>query len=89
MRDYQLMTALAFMQSYDRDILDLQDNPNEYITELEAGLERACPRGFSFDHKGDKVWPVGLLRQVTGVITEEPLWLSPSAATCGQSYLSS
>lgn len=74
MRDYQLMTALAFMQSYDRDILDLQDDPDEYIKELEADLERACPMGFSFDQKGNKVWLISLIKQVTGVITEEPLW---------------
>jgi hypothetical protein len=80
-RDHQLMTASAFMQSYDRDILDLQDNPDEYISELEADLETACPMGFSFDQHGNKVWPVGLMRQVTGVIMEEPLWECPSAAT--------
>lgn len=82
MKDYHLMTALAFMQSYDRDVLDLQDDPDCYIAELEADLENACPMGFSFDHKGNKLWPVGLMRQVTGVTTETPLWeLTPSAAT--------
>lgn len=80
MQDYQLMTALAFMRSYDADILHLQDDPMSYIRELEADLENACPMGFSFDHSGNKLWPVGLLKQVTGVNTEQPLWGSPTAA---------
>lgn len=81
MKDYHLLTALAFMQSYDRDVLDLQDDPASYISELEADLETACPMGFSFDKDGNKLWPVGLMRQVTGVTMEDPLWGSLSVAT--------
>lgn len=80
MQEHQLMTALAFMQSYDRDVLHLQDDPMSYITELEADLENACPMGFSFDHNGNKMWSVGLLKQVTGVNTETPLWEYQAAA---------
>lgn len=78
MQNYQLMTALAFMQSYDQDVLYLQDNPDEYINELEAELERCHPLSFSFDVNGNRVWPVGILKSHNS-IEGEPLW-EPSLA---------
>jgi len=74
MRDEQLMTASMFMQSYDRDVLDLQDDPMSYIAELEGDLERAFCGGKTIDANGNKQWPVWLLKQITGVSTEVPLW---------------
>jgi len=74
MRDEQLMTASMFMQSYDRDVLDLQDDPSSYIAELEGDLEKVAPEAKSYDCNGNKQWPVWLLKQITGVNTEEPLW---------------
>lgn len=74
MLDCTMMTAQSFMQSYDRDILDLQDDPMSYISELEADMERAFPMSVSFDINGSKVWPLILLKQMTGVTTGEPLW---------------
>lgn len=71
---HQLMTALAFMQSHDRDVLDLQDDPISYIADLEDDLERASSGSKHIDDEGNKVWPVWLLKHVTGVTTEEPLW---------------
>jgi hypothetical protein len=67
--DFQLMTALAFMQSYDRDVLDLQDDLISYIEEVEAELERTYPMAHAFDNRGNKVWSVRTLREhlsVTG-----------------------
>jgi hypothetical protein len=73
MRDYQLMTALSFMQSYDRDVLDLQDDPASFIGGLEAELERCYPLTFILDRNGNRVWPVGILKSHTS-IEGEPLW---------------
>lgn len=58
--DYQLMTARAFMQSYDRDVLELQDDPECYIVEVEGELVSTYP--YAYDNQGNKVWPVAVLK---------------------------
>jgi hypothetical protein len=73
MKDYQLMSVHAFMQSYDRDVLDLQDDPASYILEVEAELERGYPLAHALDTEGNKVWPVSVLREHLS-IEGEPLW---------------
>lgn len=79
MRDYHPMTALSFMQSYDADVMHLQDDPIAYIVELEAELERCHPLSLSYDNEGNKVWPIGVLK-AHAQIEGEPLWEYPSAA---------
>lgn len=74
MRTDQLMTALAFMQSYDRDVLDLQDDPTSYIADLEVELSGKYPGGSAFDRGGNLVWPLGILKEHTGVIEGQPIW---------------
>lgn len=72
--NYQLMTARAFMLSYDRDVLDLQDDPARYISEVEAEVERRYPKATGFDAKGNKVWPVAVLKEAMDIRSEGPLW---------------
>jgi hypothetical protein len=67
------MTVVAFLQSYDRDVLDLQDDPASYIAEVEAELERGYPLAHAFDNKGNKVWPVSTLREHLSIVGE-PQW---------------
>ena len=75
---FDLMTVEAFVKSYDRDVLDLQDDPTSYIQELETELA-ADNYPLAFDIHGNKVWCVARLRahlQITG----EPQWSEASAA---------
>jgi len=76
----QLMTAQAFMQSYDLDVLYLQDDPCLYIKEIETELEGEYPMAHAFDAAGNKVWPVGILRQYLQ-ITGDYTWDSAQAPT--------
>jgi len=70
---HALMTVKAFMQSYDRDILDLQDDPSSYIEVIEGELEACYPMAHAFDNKGNKVWSIGVLREHLSIMGE-PLW---------------
>lgn len=74
------MTVSAFVRSYDRDCLDLQDDPKEYTYHLETELRDQYPDFVFFDQSGNRVWPVTLLKGHFG-ITGEPQWLEPPAAT--------
>ena len=74
------MTVLAFCRSYDRDCLDLQDDPVEYTIHLETELREQYPDFVFFDQSGNRIWPVALLKGLFG-ITGEPLWPGPSAAS--------
>ena len=58
--EYQLMTALAFMQSYDRDVLEFQNDPQCYIQELEWELTLLLAPAYDTD--GNKVWPIWLMK---------------------------
>lgn len=74
----QMLTLVAFMRSYDRDVLDLQDDPTLCISDLEVELELCYPNCSTPDTNGTKVWPIGVLKahlQITG----EPLWPEPLA----------
>jgi len=70
----KLMTVAAFMRSYDRDMLELQDDPAWYIVQCEAELQRLFPMAQGFDSYGNKVWSLDALRQWSGVTSEEPIW---------------
>lgn len=61
------------MQSYDRDVLALQDDPKEYINHEEVTLEIGYPMGFAFDKQGNKVWPLSVLREHFSIYGE-PQW---------------
>jgi hypothetical protein len=74
MNDYQLVTLFMFMQSYDRDVLYLQDDPTSYIADLEVELSGKYPGGSAFDRYGNLVWPLGILKEHTGVIEGQPIW---------------
>lgn len=73
---YQLMTVSAFIQSYDRDVLALQDDPQSYINEVQSELVDNHIHACAFDINGNLVWPVELMKahlQVQG----EPQWPEP------------
>lgn len=74
--DCRMVTIVDFMQSHDRDVLELQDDPTSYINDEQAMLEVCYPMGFAFDKHGNKVWPLSLLREHYAIIGE-PQWLIP------------
>lgn len=74
--DYRLMTTAAFMWSYDRDVLDLQDDPVSYINEVEAELEVKYLNAMGFDKEGNKVWPIHVMKLYRD-IKGGPLWPEP------------
>lgn len=74
------MTMIAFCLAYDRDCLDLQDDPTEYTFHLETELREQYPDFVFFDQSGNRVWPIALLKGHFG-ITGEPLWPEPPAAS--------
>ena len=73
MADYDLLTVAAFMKSYDRDVLDLQDDPASYIREVEVELEAQHPKSQAFDKQGNKVWPI-ITMKLHRDIRGGPLW---------------
>lgn len=77
---YAMLTVPVFVRSYDRDCLDLQDDPIEYITHLETEISGQYPDFVFYDSNGNRVWPVTLLKGHFG-ITGEPLWPEIPAAT--------
>lgn len=73
MTDTYFLSAHTFLMSYDQDVLELQDDPTSYISEVERELEARHPNAFAFDLHGNKVWPVTVMmahHQITGV----PQW---------------
>lgn len=73
MSDYTLMTVAAFVSSYDRDILDLQEHPVSYISEIEAQLVLKYRQCMGFNSVGTSVWPVQVLKAHLD-IHGEPQW---------------
>ena len=70
---YTMLTVATFVRSYDRDCLDLQDDPKEYIYHLETELQDQYPDFVFFDTNSARVWPLALLKGHFG-ITGEALW---------------
>lgn len=77
---YRMMTVGTFIQSYDRDILDLQECPDEYTFQLETEIKDQYPDFVFYDSNSNRVWPVSLLKDHFG-ITGEPLWSELLAAS--------
>lgn len=75
--NYQLMTVAAFVQSYDRDVLALQDDPASYINEVEAELARHHGASMALDYDGNPVWPVGVMKAHLEIVGE-PQWPDPN-----------
>lgn len=70
---YELMTVALFLQSYDRDVLDLHDNPASYINEVETQLAQKHSASMGKDLEGNLVWPVGVMKAHLD-IQGEPQW---------------
>lgn len=77
---YRMMSIGTFIQSYDRDILDLQEYPDEYTIQVEIEIKEQYPDFVFYDSNSTRVWPVSLLKDHFG-ITGEPLWPELLAAS--------
>lgn len=60
--EHELLTVGAFINSYDRDVMYLHDNPEDYINEVEAELLAIYPRSYGYNNEGTKVWPISLMK---------------------------
>lgn len=71
--DYKLMTVAVFLSSYDRDVLELHDNPATYINEVEVQLSQRHGDSMALDYEGKPVWPIGVMKAHLNIVGE-PQW---------------
>ena len=60
--EHELLTVGAFINSYDRDVMHLHDNPEDYINAVEAELSATYPHSYGYNKEGTKVWAISLMK---------------------------